>query len=260
MKSSRPTYPRIPNPYPPTDSVAPGPQQPLDFVNTGYQAQGGQVSFHTSPEIFSSNQQGQGNTAVINAAIGTAVKTFKEEGRSLGAVQIIIGLLHIGFGIILGLICYSYSVIWVFASTAFVGGYPFWGGISFIISGALSISTSKEISPGLIKGTLGMNIVSAIFALAGVILLLLDQSINGDPKQDYWALLPGRGISGMLTIFSLLEFSIACATAHSANQIIIHANRTVLAVPNVFMINPVSQESSVVPPRFDGLPAYAPRY
>lgn len=32
-----------------------------------------------------------------------------------------------------------------------------------------------------------MNIVSACFAFIGVILLLVDVSINGLPNQDYWA-------------------------------------------------------------------------
>lgn len=254
MKSSS-----IANPYPPTDFTAPRPQQPLEFVNTGFQAQGGQVSFHTSPQI-SGNPLGQGTTTAINPAVATSMTTLKEEGKSLGVVQIITGLLHIGSGIILGLLGYSPSSIWGFASTAFVGGYTFWGGVSFIISGSLSISASKEFSPCLIKSTLGMNIVSAIFALVGVILLLLDLSINGHPEQDYCAVLSGKGISGILTIFSLLEFGIACATAHFANQSSIHCNRPVLILPTVLMTSPVTQEASTVPPRYDDIPAYAPKH
>uniref|UniRef100_A0A8C6QH75 Membrane-spanning 4-domains, subfamily A, member 12 n=1 Tax=Nannospalax galili TaxID=1026970 RepID=A0A8C6QH75_NANGA len=250
MKSSRPTYPSVPNPYPPTDSMAPRPQQPLGFVNTGYQEQRGQVSFYTSPEIFSSNQLGQGNPTMINPAIGTAVTNLKE-GKSLGAVQVIIGLLHIGFGIILGLLSSNFDVTSRFASIAFVGGYPFWGGITSFILPLICVSCCLR--------TLGMNIVSAIFVLAGVILLLFDMSINSLSSQDYWAVVSGRGISGMLTIFSLLEFSIACTTAHFANQTIICASRSVLVVPTVFTANPLTQESSTVPPRYGGLPAYAPR-
>lgn len=32
-----------------------------------------------------------------------------------------------------------------------------------------------------------MNIVNSVFAFIGVILLLVDVSINGLPNQDYWA-------------------------------------------------------------------------
>lgn len=32
-----------------------------------------------------------------------------------------------------------------------------------------------------------MNIVSSVFVFIGVILLLVDVSINGQPNQDYWA-------------------------------------------------------------------------
>lgn len=41
-----------------------------------------------------------------------------------------IGLMHIGFGIILGLMNVIYRQVWGFASFAFISGYPFWGGIS----------------------------------------------------------------------------------------------------------------------------------
>ncbi|ELV10018.1 Dynein light chain roadblock-type 1 [Tupaia chinensis] len=122
------------------------------------------------------------------------------------AIQIIIGCMHLGFGIILGLMNVIYLGVAGFGSTAFVGGYPFWGGIS-------------------IKGSLGMNIVSAIFTAVGLILLLLDMSLNGSYGQDYWALIAGKGISAMLMIFSLLEISIACATAHFARKIIANPNR-----------------------------------
>ncbi|KAI2560204.1 membrane spanning 4-domains A12, partial [Homo sapiens] len=84
--------------------------------------------------------------------------------------------------------------------------------LGFIISGSLSVSASKELSRCLVKGSLGMNIVSSILAFIGVILLLVDMCINGVAGQDYWAVLSGKGISATLMIFSLLEFFVACAT------------------------------------------------
>lgn len=41
-----------------------------------------------------------------------------------------IGVMHIGFGIILGLMNIVYSGVLGFASLTFISGYPFWGGVS----------------------------------------------------------------------------------------------------------------------------------
>ncbi|XP_027624770.1 membrane-spanning 4-domains subfamily A member 12-like [Tupaia chinensis] len=237
MSSMPTTHPGVhgntPNPYPQAIFTAPESQQSLGFINRGNQPQGGQPPFNASPGI-STSQLGQVNIQMGNAAVDTTVTNFKEDGKILGAIQIIIGCMHLGFGIILGLMNVIYLGVAGFGSTAFVGGYPFWGGISFIISGSLSISASKEFSPCLIKGSLGMNIVSAIFTAVGLILLLLDMSLNGSYGQDYWALIAGKGISAMLMIFSLLEISIACATAHFARKIIANPNRSVLVIPTVY--------------------------
>ncbi|KAB1272678.1 Membrane-spanning 4-domains subfamily A member 12 [Camelus dromedarius] len=132
--------------------------------------------------------------------------------------------MHIGFGIILGLMNVTYRNVLGFASLSFISGYPFWGGLSFIITGALCISACKQLSPSLIKSSLGMNIVSSVFVFIGVILLLVDVSINGQPNQDYWAVLAGKGISAMLIIFSILEFCLTCTTAYYASQAIINTN------------------------------------
>jgi hypothetical protein len=37
--------------------------------------------------------------------------------------------MHIGFGVVLGLLSTSYNMTWAFSSVAFIGGYPFWGGV-----------------------------------------------------------------------------------------------------------------------------------
>ncbi|XP_052616049.1 membrane-spanning 4-domains subfamily A member 12 [Peromyscus californicus insignis] len=257
------TYPgmhvTIPNPYPPTSSMALHPQQPLGFLNIGNQVQTGQLSFITSPGIFTTSQLGLENVPMVHPAPGitTTNTNFKDAAIALGAVHIIIGLMHIGFGTILGLM--STYVSWTFSSTAFVGGYPFWGGVSFIVSGSLSISAFKKFSPCLVKSTLVMNIISAICAFVGVVLLLWDLNINGYNNQNYVMVLSGKGISGVLAMFSFLDFSIASVMAYFANQTMLHGNRSVLAVPTVYAANPLMQESFPDPPSYDSIPPCAPR-
>ncbi|XP_019609559.2 membrane-spanning 4-domains subfamily A member 12 isoform X1 [Rhinolophus sinicus] len=249
------------NPYLPSNSLASGPQPFPSFISLGNQAQSGQPHIITSPGIFANSQQGQGNVQIITPTIGTATTTFTEEAKILGAIQIVVGLTHIGFGIILGLMNVIYASVLGFASVTFISGYPFWGGLSFIITGALSISASMKFSLCMIKGSLGMNIVSAIFSFLGMILFLVDVSINGQPNQDYWAIISGKGISAMLIIFSLAEFCITCTTAHFASQLVSNTTGSVLVHAN----SPLTQEtpfssSSLAPPRNDGHPPYTVKY
>uniref|UniRef100_A0A7N5KEJ6 Membrane spanning 4-domains A12 n=1 Tax=Ailuropoda melanoleuca TaxID=9646 RepID=A0A7N5KEJ6_AILME len=128
--------------------------------------------------------------------------------------------------------------------------------LGFITTGTLSILASKKLSPSLIKSSLGMNIVSTFFAFIGVILLLVDVSINGLPNQDYWAVLSGKGIAAMLIIFSLLEFCTNCTTAYFAKQAITKTNRPVLVIPNMYEASPLEAGFSA-PPRKDGYFTYS---
>ncbi|XP_047547633.1 membrane-spanning 4-domains subfamily A member 12-like [Lutra lutra] len=256
MSSQATTQPRIYetvlNPYPPNSIMVPGFQQPVGFTHLGNQAQSGQPPFLGSPGIITNSHQGQGNTEVVNPAMGTAITNFREEAKVLGAIQIMIGLMHIGFGTILGFMYTTYGSVFGFASLAVISGYPFWGGISFITTGTLSILASKKLSPSLIKSSLGMNIVSTIFAFIGVILLLVDVSINGQPNQDYWAVLSGKGITAMLIIFSLLEFYTNSTTAYFSKRAITKINRPVLVIPNVYTVSPLEPGVFSAPPRNDG--------
>ncbi|XP_036851160.2 membrane-spanning 4-domains subfamily A member 12 isoform X1 [Manis javanica] len=244
MTSSNPTtnlrmYETTLNPFPQSNSMAPGPQQLPGFINLGNQVHHGPPPFIPSLGAFTNYQQGQGNIQMANPATGIPITKLKEEAKILGGIQIMIGVMHIGFGIILGLMNIVYSGVLGFASLTFISGYPFWGGVSFIIAGALSISAAKQSISSLIKSSVGLNIVGAIFAFIGVILLLVDVSINGTPSQDYWAVLSGKGISGILIIFSVLEFCITCTTVHFACQATTNTNRQpVLVIPNVYATNP----------------------
>ncbi|XP_021065837.1 membrane-spanning 4-domains subfamily A member 12 [Mus pahari] len=234
------------------------PQQPLHFLNVRNQVQTGQVSFITSPGIFPNNQLSRENVPMVNSAPEAATSNVKDASIALGVIQITIGLMHIGFGVVLGLLSTSYNMTWVFSSIAFTGGYPFWGGVLFIASGSLSISAFKEFSHCLVKSTLIINIFSIIFAFVGVVLFLCDLNINGHYYQDYWMVLSGRGIAGVLTIFSLLEFSIAWAMTYFAYQAILRCNRSVPVAPAVSVANPLMQESPSAPPIYDNIPDYAP--
>lgn len=152
--------------------------------------------------------------------------SFKE-GKVLGAMQILIGLIHIGLGSILGTVIFVY-----YTSISFSGGYPFWAGIWFIISGSLSVASEHlPRSSLLLKGSLGLNIISAICSMVGIMLCITELIIN--PlyyyRTDYYfyrSRVPGVVTSAVLLLFSLLEFCIACTAAFFGCQLLRHPHNS----------------------------------
>lgn len=173
-----------------------------------------------------------------SVCVQPAQKALKE-GKVLGAIQILIGLIHISLGSVMG----TYISRWYYIGVSFYGGFPFWGGIWFILSGSFSVSAEKQPrNTCLLGGSLGLNIISAISSMTGIILLIVDMSINTPymypdyyPYQDET---PGMAISGVLLIFCLLEFCIACTSAHFGCQLVCCSQNNVDVVyPNVFVAN-----------------------
>nr|XP_060612604.1 membrane-spanning 4-domains subfamily A member 15-like [Anolis sagrei ordinatus] len=141
-----------------------------------------------------------------NLQVGPMEK-FLNVAKTLGAIQIIIGLIHIGLGGVL-------AAVWGqarFISIAVIGGYVFWGSLfgdgrckwlhtyaRMLAQGRHVVAKSpsehaqlppvlhssqhngKRTAQGLgeedrrVKTSVGMNILSAIMALTGSILLIVD--------------------------------------------------------------------------------------
>ncbi|XP_064221562.1 membrane-spanning 4-domains subfamily A member 8 [Aotus nancymaae] len=194
-----------------------------------------------------------GNPGLVSNVNMQPVQKVLKEGKTLGAIQIIIGLFHIGLGSTLATVLTGQYV-----SISFYGGYPFWGGMWFIISGSLSVAAENQPSSYcLLSGSLGLNIVSAISSAVGVILLITDLSIShsyGYPNHypDTWGVNPGMAISGVLLIFSLLEFGIACTSSHFGCQLLCcqpsNVGQVSVIYPNVYAANPVVTPEPVTSP------------
>ncbi|XP_032076911.1 membrane-spanning 4-domains subfamily A member 15-like [Thamnophis elegans] len=170
------------------------------------------------------------------------LETFlKAEPKVLGAVQILIGLIHIGFGAV-SLLSSSHE----FRAFSANGGYPFWGGIFFISSGSLCVSAANSPNHTLVKSSAGMNITSAIMSLAGIFLYIADL-IGYSVSQRYSSLYPrysgeyttdglstvGCGLSSVLLLFSVLEFCVTVSLAHFGCQAAccIDGQHTVMFMP-----------------------------
>ncbi|XP_016055851.1 PREDICTED: membrane-spanning 4-domains subfamily A member 8-like [Miniopterus natalensis] len=187
-----------------------------------------------------------GNPPGLKSPISTqpAQRSLKE-GRVLGAIQILIGLIHIGLGSVLGVI-----VFFPYIAISFYGGYPFWGGILFIISGSLTVASEKQPNSScLLNGSLGLNICSAICSMVGIMLFITDLCIN--PSYIYhqyyrYLVNPGIPTFAVLMIFSLLEFCISSTAAHFGCLLVCYAhNNGPLVIPNIYVTNPVANPEPV---------------
>ncbi|CAO2584741.1 Membrane-spanning 4-domains subfamily A member 8 [Lemmus lemmus] len=183
------------------------------------------------------------------------VQKVLKNGKVLGAIQILLGLVHIGLGSIMFTILFGYIPVSLY------GGFPFWGGIWFIISGSFSVAAEKHPNSScLMNASVGLNIFSAICSVVGVTLFITDICLSGTlvKHSDYHyynSLVSniGMGISGLLLIFCLLEFCISSVSSHFGCQVTCcQPNNMGVIIPNVYTTNPV-----VIPEPPNPIPSYA---
>jgi hypothetical protein len=169
-----------------------------------------------------------------------AQKVLKE-GKVLGAIQILTGLVHIGLGSIMATVLSNYYI-----PISFYGAFPFWGGICFIISGSFSVAAKTHPNSScLLNGSVSLNIFSAICSAVGIMLFITDLSLirvytgpDCHPSHGSWGGNPGMAVSGVLLIFCILEFCISCTSSHFGCQVACcQYNNGSVVIPNVYATN-----------------------
>uniref|UniRef100_A0A3B1IJ29 Membrane-spanning 4-domains subfamily A member 4A-like n=1 Tax=Astyanax mexicanus TaxID=7994 RepID=A0A3B1IJ29_ASTMX len=152
---------------------------------------------------------------VPNVKLG---KFLKIQPKALGTVQILTGVITLVFGIVQLFGQLPFSVF---------SGIYFWGSLIYISAGSLSVSAEKKLNSCLVKASLIMNVFSAITAAVAILMLSLDFVVqtgydpcyypynNYEACQAYLQFLSRtQGISGVLLVFSLLQFIISiCVSA-----------------------------------------------
>ncbi|XP_003465905.1 membrane-spanning 4-domains subfamily A member 5 [Cavia porcellus] len=141
-------------------------------------------------------------------------KFFTTKLKTLGATQIILGILNFSFGIV-----FLFTLVHPYPRYPFIliSGYPFWGSAVFIASGAFHIALKRKTTQKMMKASCIMNVLSILIAIIGIILLtfgfLLDANYLCGYAQD---LVPCRavtiifvGIMVMLLVFTMAELFIS---------------------------------------------------
>ncbi|XP_072280391.1 membrane-spanning 4-domains subfamily A member 4A-like [Pyxicephalus adspersus] len=131
---------------------------------------------------------------------------LKVKPRAIGATQIALAAFQIALGIA--------SVILLPACFASFTGYNFWGPLSFIISGCVTINATIKTSLDLVKASLALNISSIFISVIGITLSAADMAGNkGHHNQHVIDPFTNTGgisaILVLLLITNVLQFMLA---------------------------------------------------
>ncbi|XP_077065573.1 membrane-spanning 4-domains subfamily A member 8-like [Siphateles boraxobius] len=205
---------------------------------------------------------------------------LKGQPKALGTVQIMIGLLILLLGIVLVIAFREPRSLFAFS------GFPFWGSLFYIIAGSLCIAAENALhgkgssSSCLVKGALGMNILSALTAGISLIFHSLDLTIpycyEHQPSYECrFSETLFNGIIGVSLVFTVLEFIISiCLSAFACkadtcccSPQVLHVHQVVMPQSYAFRPNPshdlnksevpLVSDSSVYPNPADNPPQYS---
>lgn len=109
-------------------------------------------------------------------------KHLKAEVKVISTIQIMCGVMVLSLGIILA--SAPFSPYFTSALSALLkSGYPFIGGLCFIVCGSLSIVTEKMSREPLVNSSLIMNILSALCALVGFFIIAANLGALGPASE-----------------------------------------------------------------------------
>ncbi|CAH6793770.1 membrane-spanning 4-domains subfamily A member 5 [Phodopus roborovskii] len=166
------------------------------------------------PEITSPGYRTTGLIATAYNSQNKLQKVLIRKLKILGTTQILFGIMNFSFGVV-----FLFTLVNPYPRFPFIfiSGYPFWGSALFVNSGAFLIALKRKTTDTLIKMSQVMNLLSALGAAAGIILLIFGFLLDGeficgyspDGIQCGAITVLFIGILIMLMIFSIAELFIS---------------------------------------------------
>ncbi|KAK1798876.1 hypothetical protein P4O66_007163 [Electrophorus voltai] len=202
---------------------------PMQNMGNGYTIVTHVISQPTAPA---------GTESVVG--LGPFKKFLKGEPKTLGTIQIMIGLMTILFGIVITIDPITITVY---------SGITFWGSLFYLIAGSLTVAASNKHNRCLVNSSLVLNVFSTISAGIVIILLSLDLAFSryfyscydyGYNCSSYKTLT--RGTIGVLLVFSVLQFFISITISAFACKATCNTEPSmniVTVVPNPLECHPV---------------------
>ncbi|CAO2584737.1 Membrane-spanning 4-domains subfamily A member 18 [Lemmus lemmus] len=129
-----------------------------------------QNPLNTVPGPTQTSSHPQWNMSFMSVPEFNPKKFINKEVRTLGAIQILIGLFHIASA--------ANSQLYWTTTVLGLSGYLVWGGLSFIISGSLSVCAEKSANSCMVNASIGMNVVSSIFSVLGIMIIIMDLCLS----------------------------------------------------------------------------------
>ncbi|KAK2857399.1 hypothetical protein Q7C36_005318 [Tachysurus vachellii] len=178
-------------------------------------------------------------------------KFLKGEPKALGTVQIMIGLLTLLFGIVLATFHHH-------PQTSIVSRIVFWSPVFHITAGSLAVSASNKLNSCVVTATMMLNIFSTLSAGITIIILFMDLFVRYGYcfvgvedrviNNIYASEGMRKGITGVLLVFTLLQFCISIAL------LAFTCKATCTSEPTLNIINLVQNPESFAP----SAPVYNP--
>ncbi|XP_067264306.1 membrane-spanning 4-domains subfamily A member 5-like [Chanodichthys erythropterus] len=174
---------------------------------------------------------------------------FTAQPKALGTVQIMIGVVVFLFGIMR-----SINNIRYYRDVSVISGITYWGSLVYIIAGSLSVSAQNKLHLCVVKASLVMNVISAMTAVTAIVLMSIElKHISSEICYGYgsncflFKLIQTHilGITGVLLVFSILQFIISICISGFACKATCNTDSTVVNVelnqgPYCQSSNPVS--------------------
>ncbi|XP_012499381.1 PREDICTED: membrane-spanning 4-domains subfamily A member 14, partial [Propithecus coquereli] len=108
-------------------------------------------------------------TALPYRPHATLLEFLRGEPKVLGALQMMLGLIITGLGMIF---VFNFLVFSQGFPLVFLTGYPFWGALIFILTGYLT-GIDEKSTKILGQGVTSMNVISSLVAVAGITLTIV---------------------------------------------------------------------------------------